>query len=402
MDAATPDQNGPDFSTAPQIIELELCGDLEGAVGRLEGRVMSREEAARLAWNLYLNGAFKSAKLLLDALGPTSLPPLDFALAHLLVLEGHSFDLGGFSKKVALWKDIGTHANALLFALERCFSRSFLMLVENGAFDKASLLEALYWTVEPHLKLENSGQRIRRISDILLAVNISGKSNLFVATDPNASSESEAILGGETYRLKDIEPFLRQNGKTIVDIGANVGSFSCLAARLWPESRILAFEPGLAAFNCLRHNTRDLRNVEAYRVGLGDKDRKQLLYASAIGAMGACIGSSGIGAEHFEDVDIRDAGAMLAELDIGEIDILKLDTEGCERAILRSLGVLAQRARVIYLEYHSEDDRRNLDGWLSPTHHAFSGRILHPHRGELCFLRQDLAAEWEAFRIDIS
>jgi hypothetical protein len=78
--------------------------------------------------------------------------------------------------------------------------------------------------------------------------------------------------------------------------------------------------------------------------------------------------------------------AALAEAGVDSIDILKLDTEGCEVPILRSLASRLPRTGIIYVEFHSERDRMEIDRLVLPTHALFQGRIMKPYRGELCYV----------------
>ena len=86
------------------------------------------------------------------------------------------------------------------------------------------------------------------------------------------------------------------------------------------------------------------------------------------------------------EVQLRAAGAALAERGVEAVDILKLDTEGCEVPILRSLAGLLPSLGVVFVEYHDEEDRREIDRLLGGTHVLCQGRVLAPHRGEFCYL----------------
>ena len=48
-----------------------------------------------------------------------------------------------------------------------------------------------------------------------------------------------------------------------------------------------------------------------------------------------------------------------------------------------------RNAKAIYVEYHSEDDRLKIDHIFCNTHLIFYGKIAHPHRGELVYVRND-------------
>ena len=87
-----------------------------------------------------------------------------------------------------------------------------------------------------------------------------------------------------------------------------------------------------------------------------------------------------------ETINLREAAAVLRELAIKTVDILKLDTEGCEVPILRSLAAWIPTISAIYVEFHSEVDRLEIDRLLSPTHYLWRGEIKHFCRGELCYM----------------
>ncbi len=71
-------------------------------------------------------------------------------------------------------------------------------------------------------------------------------------------------------------------------------------------------------------------------------------------------------------------------------DIIKIDTEGCEIAIMLAIPESFRGAKAVYLEYHSESDRRKIDQILGETHILYQGKIVNPHRGELVYVRNDV------------
>ena len=65
-------------------------------------------------------------------------------------------------------------------------------------------------------------------------------------------------------------------GMTIVDAGANVGTWSVTLASMGailPGLRVIAFEPNPATFNRLRANCAKFANVEAHNVALSDTEK---------------------------------------------------------------------------------------------------------------------------------
>jgi hypothetical protein len=90
-------------------------------------------------------------------------------------------------------------------------------------------------------------------------------------------------------------------------------------------------------------------------------------------------------------VDLRDALDQLRDKLSGR-SILKLDTEGCELAILRRIEPLLQHVDIIYLEYHHEDQRRLLDQALG-TYSVIGSNAKFLHRGNVVYASARLVAE---------
>jgi hypothetical protein len=66
------------------------------------------------------------------------------------------------------------------------------------------------------------------------------------------------------------------------------------------------------------------------------------------------------------------------------------------------MGESFRAATVVYLEYHSEEDRIALDELLRPTHILYAGSVAFPHRGEFVYVRNDAfptQAERDRWRI---
>ena len=84
---------------------------------------------------------------------------------------------------------------------------------------------------------------------------------------------------------------------------------------------------------------------------------------------------------------------FLCEHGIEQIDVLKIDTEGCEVPILRSLNRYLPEVKVLYVEYHSERDRRMIDEILADTHVLWRGHVNFAYRGEFCYLKRELVPD---------
>lgn len=242
------------------------------------------------------------------------------------------------------------------------------------------------------------------VSNFQITIPMAGwETKRFLCTDRTAWNTSLALLKGEGYPVDKIAPFMGDEPKTILDIGANMGAFSVLASIRWPGSRILAFEPGNNAFSCMNHNLDGIPGAQAFHFGLGKGDHRFTLHPGLYGTVGDSVGQSSAIAGGGDSIEVRDAGRVMAEQNVDRADILKLDSEGCEVPILLSMGALTKRMKIIFVEYHSEDDRRAIDNLLAPSHHLFLGEVLAPHRGEFCYVSRDLEPQWkwDSIRIDM-
>jgi FkbM family methyltransferase len=197
---------------------------------------------------------------------------------------------------------------------------------------------------------------------------------------------SEEILAGRTYPEV---PFVN-DVQTILDIGANIGAASVFFAAAYPGASVYALEPGTQPFSLLKQNTRALPNVHSFPFGLFSSDTTLPLYEGRNDAVESSICPTGRTNNDCAMISLRSAPEFLAEQGIGLVDVLKIDTEGCEVPILRSLQAYLPHTKLIYVEYHSDRDRRLIDQLLAKTHVLWRGHASLVHRGEFCYLRRDL------------
>jgi FkbM family methyltransferase len=140
------------------------------------------------------------------------------------------------------------------------------------------------------------------------------------------------------------------NGLTILDIGANVGSFTLWANMRWPSSTIHAYEPQPETFRLLEENVQGLSNVHCHNVAIYPADQATIPFFSRWAGDGeAGIASimastfASISPEHLVDVKTLQPGAL------PQADVIKLDVEGSEYHILSGMNVTL--ASLILLEF---------------------------------------------------
>jgi len=157
--------------------------------------------------------------------------------------------------------------------------------------------------------------------------------------------------------------------RTIVDIGANMGSFAVYAAQSRPDARIFCYEPEQQNFRLLKQNIQ-INGLEG-RVSVF-----HCAVASHNGRRQLAVGESPVNSFHiFSDdvghqmVDCTTLRNILADQGLEAIDLLKINCEGAEYEILEGCSETDfKRIANIRLEYHKLDAHgRNgeiLSRWL--------------------------------------
>jgi FkbM family methyltransferase len=168
-----------------------------------------------------------------------------------------------------------------------------------------------------------------------------------------------AVLGGE-YECHYFGEKL-----TILDIGANVGSFALWANLRWPQSTIIAYEPNPETHAMLVRNVQALPNVICHHAAVYPGERKEDLFWSRYpgdGEGGLCA---------YMDRTFRDLPAAQTRLvpvihprDLPRCDVMKLDVEGAEAAILEAADL--EGVSAVMLEYQNADNRRAIERRLAP------------------------------------
>ena len=175
----------------------------------------------------------------------------------------------------------------------------------------------------------------------------------------------------------------------MIDIGANIGMFALWAEPQIPRGRLICIEPNPYALECLRMNIRrnDLRNVTVIPAAAGGENGTMelvshhgweamahsaaveapwLFNTSTIGRIARWLMQRSLRHAHPTMatkrfvVQLMPLSRILEEHDVATINFLKIDCEGSEYEILRSLDA-ANWARIqrVVIEYHDIDRGRN-------------------------------------------
>lgn len=181
-----------------------------------------------------------------------------------------------------------------------------------------------------------------------------GGLELYVPSDDAAIGSGMLRRGAYQPHLTGLLSRLLAPGMTFVDVGANIGYFSVLAARLVGETGlVVAIEPGER--NCVllhRSATRHrLRNVRLHPYALSDR-RETLVYLAQ--------GSNGTITDLGDGDDWPSGGRLVpaAPLDelvagLDRVDVIKIDVEGAESRVLRGAAATLERHRPVVVSEFS-------------------------------------------------
>jgi FkbM family methyltransferase len=181
------------------------------------------------------------------------------------------------------------------------------------------------------------------------------------------------VLELDTYRLRE----LKAQGAELqycLDVGGHIGVSTALIKRLWPEARMIVVEPDSENFHLLRQNTAVWPDVVCVDGAVSGSHAGHVAFRSFAVVLDS--GNSGIGevrttaGEGTIPVPAWTVEELLIRYGFPRIDLLKLDCEGSEGAILeetRRDGIL-ERIGWIRGEWHGHDQREAVVKALSPTH----------------------------------
>ncbi|MBN1761699.1 MAG: FkbM family methyltransferase [Methanomicrobia archaeon] len=137
---------------------------------------------------------------------------------------------------------------------------------------------------------------------------------------------------------------------TVVDIGAQIGIFSCLAAKY--ADKVIAIEPHPVNFSLLRENMRlnNQRNIVPSQMAVSGKNGVQTLFLSEQGTADHSL--IPFDTESLIEVTTCTLERLIESYELESISLLKMDCEGCEYEVLNSSRKLLNRIDRLVLESH--------------------------------------------------
>jgi FkbM family methyltransferase len=135
----------------------------------------------------------------------------------------------------------------------------------------------------------------------------------------------------------------------IVDCGANVGVSVLYFKKLFPKSRLIAFEADPKIFSVLKKNITSfqLDDIQLYNKAVSKASGVVRFFSE--GADGGRVLNEGSDRKEALDIDSISLKQFLDE----KVDFLKIDIEGSEYEVLLDCSDKLQNVERIFIEYHS-------------------------------------------------
>ena len=171
-------------------------------------------------------------------------------------------------------------------------------------------------------------------------------------------SNAGYLLGVIETDVQDLLCQWLRAGMTVYDIGANVGFLSVIVARLVGGSgRVIAFEPvpSLAQQTARNAQLNGFEHLSIYPVALSDTDGEAIFQVSQNLTMGKLASPKSSGGSA-TDLVVRSnrLDTVIREQCLPYPDLVKVDVEGAEAAVLDGAIEVLQRARpLLLIELHS-------------------------------------------------
>lgn len=166
-------------------------------------------------------------------------------------------------------------------------------------------------------------------------------------------------MDGEYSRYFNVMP-----GDIVIDIGANIGSFSVPAAFREPEAHFFAIEPMPENFRLLSDNIsiNKLTNIKSIFAGISDK-KEGLVFYRGKGtwfASGSMYKMDAIDENKKETVQCVTIADIFTDNNLKTCDFLKMDCEGAEYKILFNCpDDIWKKIKKIALEFHNFEEGKN-------------------------------------------
>jgi FkbM family methyltransferase len=167
-----------------------------------------------------------------------------------------------------------------------------------------------------------------------------------------------ALTLGHIDSLELLELLRPQAPAVIYDIGANIGTWTCLAKSLFPSARVEAFEPLTQHFAEFKRWTAPWpADVRLHACALGPREHTATMHVMDFSDASSLLPLGAEGAREFgvhaaaeTTVPVVPLDLLVAREKLSPPDLIKLDVQGYELEVLRGATASLRSARAVLCE----------------------------------------------------
>jgi len=181
-------------------------------------------------------------------------------------------------------------------------------------------------------------------------------------------SDAEVILNNVLAGEYDMHGSLNFR-PVILDIGANVGFFTIWSLKRWKPLAVHCYEPLSSNFAWLENNINGIPpcDVQFFLEKKAVEAPTNKLFIGKQNCGQATFIESRYSTKEYEEVESVSATSLPS------CQILKVDTEGCEKDIISNYLDTHSLPLLVTFEYHSDEDRKFLDEYMYSKGYLFFG-----------------------------
>jgi FkbM family methyltransferase len=150
----------------------------------------------------------------------------------------------------------------------------------------------------------------------------------------------------------------RLNPLTIFDIGANAGESAIALHGLYPQARIYSFEPIPSCFQSLVEKTKNIPNIQAFNLGLGDINGELEFELNNFSAASSFLSLSDSHKKLYDyatktqiiKVNVDKLDNFIDQIEIKPPILIKIDVQGFEDKVIRGGEQVFKQTDVIIVE----------------------------------------------------
>lgn len=192
---------------------------------------------------------------------------------------------------------------------------------------------------------------------------------LFPFDDYFQKHSNNILLFGQDTR--DMALAHTRNWRRAVDIGAHVGiSVHCWAPKF---QHVVAFEPMVDHYECLKENTKQFNNVEIHNCGLSNESKTM----RGAYRTGKNSGSFQLLADDYKVNPRKNSkvyeipSRRLDEFELTDVDLIKIDVEGWEFEVLKGAKETIKRCRpTLMIEFTGGDSHKSMRSYNVEDYYA--------------------------------